>query len=132
MFMLVVLTVFLFGAGDSRDNPHPCWSSDTVKFLFEDTYSDKYKIVSVQVEILNENGESAGRLYVEDLSGVKPVDGYFVLPMYATFYNLPDGLYSARVRVFNDGGSASPWSPEFWFRKRWIELPAPANCRMAR
>lgn len=132
-----VMSIFLFGFdynqwAYTKEDPAPVWNTDTVKFTFDDVYTGNgISLMLAEVEILDSD-ESRVLLIEEDLSDAVLEDGRFIIPCRQYWEQVDDGLYGARVRVFDTDGNASQWSETLWFKKQWQPLPAPGGCYLLR
>jgi hypothetical protein len=125
LLFIIFLSIILSGAG-TKEDPAPCWQTESVSIQFADVYTEKNAVlVSIDAYFYDGEGTLVKKQIITDNDGISPVDGAFKVPIFDTVNGLDNGVYSVQVRVFDKGGSASPWSEKLWFRKEWRPLPQP-------
>jgi hypothetical protein len=127
--LALVFALLVLGAGATRDDPAFVYNTDTVSVAFDDTYTTaNVTVTRIDAEVQSEAGVvvstwtfAAGQFSV--------VDGAYKLPIRTQATTLANGLYRARVRVWDGYGNVSAWSETLWVSKQWRTIPAPGGCR---
>ncbi len=133
LLLIIVFATLTVGFEWTEDDPGPLWNTPTVKFTFDDAYTP-LGIILIQIEMEVQDSDGAVVLTEEQTNeeGLTPVDDKFSFSVREYVQPLPNGLYSARLRVVDRNGNVSGWTPFFYFNKQWGTLDPPGGCALTR
>lgn len=127
LFCLFICGASLFGAENSQENPSPCWQTETVKLVFDDSYTGNGQTLFViQFRACMPDETVFDTFSVENYDGIEPVEGKFTVGVYnyvANYQN--DLLFYFQVRVMSEGGKTTDWSNKCWVYKNWEPISPP-------
>lgn len=136
--LMIVFALMVFSAevpfpvtphAGTQADPEIAYATPTLTMRFNDTYTAKSVIISkIDCELANSAGTVVG--LVSWTSGWSITDGAFYVPFAASINALPNAVYQAKIRVWDDAGNISVWSDIMWFKKNWITLDKPGGCKL--
>lgn len=129
--LALVFALLVLGAGATQSDPAFVYNTDTVSVAFDDTYTTATPPVMlsrIDVEVLSEAGAPVSVWTVTN-TGWVVVDGAIKIPIRTQAATVANGMYRARVRVWDAYGNVSGWSETLWASKQWRTLPTPGGCR---